>query len=707
MSEVAAQVRIALQVVHAALMGERAPTLRITPGNHPSPTNGSSSVPSHWEGELSTSALSTATAVMALWQHLSVRFRKTGATPHPPDVALIAKGVDWLISHQNPDGGWGDTIKSHSNISTTMLAYATLQACSSTPILAGMHDTAILADAIDRSRAYVDEAGGVAAIRERYGKDHTFSVPILTHAALAGLVPWSEIPALPYELALLPHRFFQVIQLPVVSYALPALIAIGQTLHLRQRSWNPWWWVRRAAIPGTLEKLKSIQPESGGFLEATPLTSFVTMCLASVGRIDHPVTQAGLRFIRDSVRPDGSWPIDTNLATWVTTLAVNNLGRDVLTTAERQQLRKWLLQQQYRTIHPYTNAAPGGWAWTNLTGGVPDADDTPGAMLALMELDEPVASSESPAVFTPEVKESLDQAAHWLINLQNRDGGWPTFCRGWGALPFDRSSCDITAHCIRALVRYDASHAEPMDDQTAYNATTRGITRRQLRQSVQQGFDFLARLQRDDGSWLPLWFGNQHSPDDENPLYGTARVLLAYADAGLAAAPAAVRGCDWLVRHQHPDGAWGPGTSSEAIDPATPEEDIEIEPDSIEETALALIALSRFDATQTVLERGAAWLVSRVEADTWREPAPIGFYFAKLWYYEKLYPQVFTAGALRALQERLGSTTPEVISDETVMEGHSDLHQATPINESDDNAVSPPRYGTHLGSESTRPNPLA
>ena len=28
------------------------------------------------------------------------------------------------------------------------------------------------------------------------------------------------------------------------------------------------------------------------------------------------------------------------------------------------------------------------------------------------------------------------------------------------------------------------------------------------------------------------------------------------------------------------------------------------------------------------------------------EPAPIGFYFAKLWYYERAYPLVFAVGAL-------------------------------------------------------------
>ena len=47
------------------------------------------------------------------------------------------------------------------------------------------------------------------------------------------------MPQLPFELAALPFRFFQTIRLPVVSYALPALIAIGLVRHAQRPSWNP------------------------------------------------------------------------------------------------------------------------------------------------------------------------------------------------------------------------------------------------------------------------------------------------------------------------------------------------------------------------------------------------------------------------------------------------------------------------------------
>lgn len=76
---------------------------------------------------------------------------------------------------------------------------------------------------------------------------------------------------------------------------------------------------------------------------------------------------------------------------------------------------------------------------------------------------------------------------------------------------------------------------------------------------------------------------------------------------------------------------------------------------SVEETALAVEALlpvaDREEYRQSV-ERGLEWLVTAVERGDHRNAAPIGFYFAKLWYYEKLYPIIFTASALgRACQQ--------------------------------------------------------
>ena len=608
----------------------------------------------YWVGELSTSALSTATAVMAL----------SLVQKHAPTAGsfeeLIHGGLQWLVDHQNDDGGWGDTVVSISNISTTML-------CRSALYITGTTKT--FADTLQKAETWLHERYGqtpqelAEAVRKRYGKDRTFAVPILTTCALAGLVDWKEVPPLPFELACFPQSWFRLLRLHVVSYALPALIAIGQCIHHHRPGWNPLTRLTRwLSKSSSLRVLETIQPSNGGFLEATPLTSFVTLSLAGIGLGEHPVAKKGVAFIIDSVRPDGSWPIDTNLSTWVTTLSINALeaAGELESLDKKAEVRDWLLRQQYREKHPYTGADPGAWAWTPLPGGVPDADDTPGALLALQHIDRISMESErlvpSPLVgegqgggyglpITPtltlphqgggdqrnvasrtehglncDTQDRIARGLKWLDDLQNSDGGWPTFCRGWGALPFDRSGSDLTAHVLRAIRPHEK-------DRTA---------------TVERGFRYLAKQQHPDGSWLPLWFGNQHAADDINPTYGTAKVLAAYRDYDKWNDPAAQRGLRWLLENQNDDGGWGGCKGT---------------PSGIEETALAVeILVDAGSEAAEAVNKGTAWLVDQVEAGQLFRPTPIGFYFAKLWYFERLYPIIFTVAALgRVRRNRISS----------------------------------------------------
>jgi squalene-hopene/tetraprenyl-beta-curcumene cyclase len=605
----------------------------------------------HWVGELSTSALSTATAVSAL----ALVQRQTS---HDYST-LIANGIAWLAAHQNADGGWGDTVKSLSNISTTMLCRAAFHITGT----ADQH-----AACLQRCEAYLAQYFGrtpeelAEAVRARYGKDRTFSVPILMTCALASLVDWHEVPPLPFELACFPQSWFRFLRLPVVSYALPALIAIGQAIYHHRPPRNPITRVIRAlSRKRSLRVLERIQPSSGGFLEATPLTSFVTMSLSSIGQAEHPVAQKAVEFLVKSVRADGSWAIDSNLATWVTTLAVNALAsaEDINALDSKKDILEWLESQQFTETHPYTGAEPGGWGWTNLPGSVPDGDDTPGCLLALYSLDPSDFNFAWPGV-------------GWLRGLQNFNGGMPTFCRGWGNLAFDRSGVDLTAHAVRALHvwRQDLStrHGHFWEEVwVTWNElycfrTVPGALAyksRLLTRSINRGIKFIAMNQRPDGSWLPLWFGNQHAPDDENPTYGTARVLAAYRDLDMMDSEPARRGVAWLLDAQNEDGGWGGA---------------KYVPSSVEETALAVEVLvdvaararSESDGSDApiadapgsdralvAVNRGLDYLVQQVETGGLDRPTPIGFYFAKLWYFEKLYPIIFSVAALGRALRRL------------------------------------------------------
>jgi squalene-hopene/tetraprenyl-beta-curcumene cyclase len=561
----------------------------------------------HWVGRLSTSALSTATAVSA-WSLV----RDRGGCAEGLDDA-IQRGLGYLADSVNGDGGWGDTDRSYSNIATTMLVESAFHLAGVAGRYPGL---------VDRAAQYIAGQGDVAGLRQRYGRDKTFAVPILTNRALAGLVPWREVSPLPFELACLPQRFYRFVRLPVVSYAIPALVAIGQARYFHLPPVWPWMrWVRRASVERSLRVLLAMQPASGGFLEAAPLTSFVVMSLAGTGRADHPVARAGVRFLLDSARPDGSLPIDTNLATWTTSLAIQALaaaGDDVV----ELNCLDWLLSCQHRCRHPFTGADPGGWGWSDLSGAVPDADDTPGALLALAAWRDAPSCS---AADRTRIEQAVGAAVRWLIGLQNRDGGWPTFCRGWGRLPFDRSGADLTAHALRALQAW-RGHPAALD----------------VGRAIRRGYRFLERQQRPDGSWVPLWFGNQDHPAEENPVYGTAKVLLAFKGNGRMQSPTAQRAVHWLCEAQGRDGGWsgGRGLVRATGDPA---------PSSVEETAVAveaLLAAPKDAASDQASQRGVSWLVEAIEGGRIMDAAPIGFYFARLWYYERLYPLIFAVSAL-------------------------------------------------------------
>lgn len=691
----------------------------------------------YWEGKLSPSSLSTATAVSAISAtliHMSTdQSLDVEAEQSDQFKAAASKGIQALQNQQNTDGGFGDTDRSHSNIATS---YLVLAASSLARQAIG---ESLPSHQTEKLEQYIEKTGAFEALKERYGTDKTFVVPILTNLAIAGIVPWDEVPALPFEAAAFPQSMYRLLRMPVVSYAVPALVAIGQIRHYHgPKAFFPVRWIRSRLINRTMSVLLRMQPQSGGFLEATPLTAFVVMSLAATGRSQCQVSKNGLEFLLDSMDEDGLWPIDTNLATWVTSLSMHALSCDPEDDGTwcTDSLIQWHLSCQHLNRHPFTGAEPGGWGWSDLSGAVPDSDDTPAAILALSEARRWRTQDND------EMKAAIERAVRWLELLQNRNGGWPTFCRGWGKLPFDRSSNDLTAHAMRALLAASAI-----------------LDRKPDKTSLDRARRFLINHQQSDGSWLPLWFGNQDREDESNPIYGTAKVLAAavhFLDDS-----AVDRATNYLICQQNHDGGWGGGPSltqwleqseSSASNGERPRVGkISATVSSIEETALALDSLltvanarqvelttqtdavNRFKETRESLAagkenqqhprpiteenqqndvgstkrssspspeskdptpqpiptkggtivkvsaetienkpasriteeskgleaqdavtdalcesiiQGTNFLIDGLESGRHRVAWPIGFYFAKLWYHEKLYPYVFSASAL-------------------------------------------------------------
>lgn len=569
-----------------------------------------------WTGELSSSALGVAVAVAAL--HF-----------HDPKAhqAEIQKGLRWLQSNVNIDGSFGDTPESPGNVSTSLLVYAATnlyaQKDQSTARLQMKIAAYLASQNIDVHSAQVAKI-----ILNHYQKDYTFSVPILTLCGLCG-VPGGEafrhIPQLPFELALLPRKFYRMLNLSVVSYAIPALIAVGIVVFTKKPSSAFGRLVRKWSIKPALALLHKLMPASGGFLEAIPLTAFVVLSLIEASYRELKVVEQGIRFLKKTQRADGSWPIDINLSTWVTTLAVKALRTkkdEVLTPEMQTRLAEHLKSTQNRTIHPFNGSQRGGWGWTNHSGSVPDGDDTPGVILALLLLQP-----------KEEVKDVVLAGCDWLLMLQNSDGGVPTFSKGWGKLPFDQSCADLTGHSLLAF----SACLNAYDGELSLNVL------KQYRKAFLRMLSYLQKYQRQDGSWLPLWFGNQHAVDHTNPVYGTAKVLTYLNDVlSHGWLDSLIRenvkdliqfGEQFLLNVQNDDGSWGGG---KAISGTT------------EETALAISALAG-KAYDDVCLSAFSWL-DRNYQQNGLKASPIGLYFASLWYDEKLYP---TTSYLEALTREL------------------------------------------------------
>ncbi|MBQ5460685.1 MAG: squalene--hopene cyclase, partial [Bacteroidaceae bacterium] len=549
-----------------------------------------------WRGVLSSSAISTSVSLFALYEIDKEKYR-----------SVIEAAAKWLEDTMCDDGSWGDSVDSPSNPTATLLSFAALHAVG--------HDSPRTRQLLtERFGGYSDDKI-IEGVLKYYGKDLTFSVPILVMCAMTGVIhSWDKIPSFPFELAVLPQRFFRFLNLPVVSYAIPALIAVG-ILRFKKGKRGLVSGIRQQFIPSCLKVLTRLQPEDGGFLEAAPLTAFVSMCMSGAGFREHPVTQKAAQFLVNTVRADGSWPIDTDLSGWLTSLSIRVLGDDL---PNRDFLLSRLKNNQTKAEHPFTGAKAGGWGWSDLSGSVPDGDDTSGALIALHHLTHGVRCK------------GVKSGVKWLMALQNNDGGMPTFCKGWGKLPFDRSSADITAHALLALGSWRKQLPAALQIQVE-NSEKRLLT-------------WLETHQAEDGSWTPLWFGDQDSDDEASPVYGTATALDYLAQLSFSSTMTQ-RGIEFLLQSQNEDGGWGgkKGVESKAT-----------------LTGKALSALAGYaDTPKTAMERAVDYLLKRHEEGTLLKNEPIGLYFARLWYSEELYPLIFVLDGLKKYKSLTPNPSPK------------------------------------------------
>ncbi|HYO67825.1 MAG TPA: prenyltransferase/squalene oxidase repeat-containing protein [Archangium sp.] len=258
--------------------------------------------------------------------------------------------------------------------------------------------------------------------------------------------------------------------------------------------------------------------------------------------------QNGIALLVSVQNADGGIPFITGMEIFCTATAGLALVEAGARRALLSRMASYLVGEQQPN---------GGWAYAEDVHQT-DVDDTAYCLEFLRALD-PVRHAHA-----------IARAEAYLVDMQGRDGGFPTFVAG------SKPEVAMTAGALNALAPNREQHAALI---------TRGIR-------------YIITHQKADGSFERSW-----SLSETNAIFRALlamRLLPESASAmRLTVELAEEYSLDYLRRSQNVDGGWGQ-RAGDASDPIS--------------TAYALIALSHFDEPAT-LERGVRYLVREQQVD--------------------------------------------------------------------------------------------
>jgi squalene-hopene/tetraprenyl-beta-curcumene cyclase len=310
---------------------------------------------------------------------------------------------------------------------------------------------------------------------------------------------------------------------------------------------------------------------------------------------------------------------------WDTALACHTLleaGDDRSVASARRGLQ-WLLPKQVLAVKGdwiarRPKVRPGGWAFQYANPHYPDLDDTAVAAMAMDRLRK--------LERTKEFDIAIARGREWIEGMQSHNGGFAAFdvdnthyylnnipFSDHGAL-LDPPSEDVTGRCVSMLAQ--------LGERPGANA------------DLDRAIAYLRRTQLADGSWYGRW--------GMNYIYGTWSVLCALNVAGLDPKSDLVRkAADWLVAIQNPDGGWGEDGTSYKLD----YRGYEPSPSTASQTAWALLGLMAAGAAgEAAVLRGVEFLLRTQRPDGfWSEERYTATGFPRVFYlryhgYAKFFP---------------------------------------------------------------------
>ncbi|HMD31113.1 MAG TPA: squalene--hopene cyclase [Candidatus Acidoferrales bacterium] len=510
----------------------------------------------YWLGELE--ADTTLESDYILYLHVIGRF----------DPLKVEKLARYIRRHQLADGGWNIYANGPSELNATVKAYLGLKLAGDSPEAPHMM----------RARQRVHELGGLESINsfERF------------YLALVGAADWGMVPAMPPELLLLPS--WSYVNLYEISSWSRGILVPMAILYALRPAWK---------IPHNLDELfREPEHRYRAFAWDARVVSWRNFFLL-IDRVMKfaerlpwkPFRQRALReaeaWMKDHLqRSEGMAAIYPAMMNAIYALmALGNAPDDPATSHEIHELAKFEIEENgairlQPCVSPVWDTAIALVALEE--AGLPP--DHPALVRAAgWLLDNQILGAGDWAVKNPGVEPGgwafefrndhypdVDDTAFILMALQRVD--FPDRARmeaalrrglnwvvsmqnkdgGWGAFDKD-NDCRLLTHVPFA------DHNAMIDPATA-DVTARVaecLARLGWPAShpvLKRALHFLQQDQCEDGSWFGRW--------GVNYVYGTSGVLRAFEPLGLARQACALRGVQWLKSVQQANGGFGESIAS-------------------------------------------------------------------------------------------------------------------------------------------------
>lgn len=548
------------------------------------------------------------------------------------DTGKTADVVKYLLNMQNPkSGAWGIYHGQEGDLSTTVEAYFALKLLGEDPDsepLRIARGFVLRRGGMESARVFTKIW---MALFAQYPWDKVPSMPVelvllpswfyfniyeFSSWARSTAVPLSIVLAIRPRLDLPPDKAVQELYLTgrgalrhkkFASCTHRLFFLFDRIAKIFER--RPIRSLREKALTAAVNWILDHQEESGDWGGIQPPMVYSILALHYLGYPqDHPAIVKGLKAIEDFCMNDALGYRMQSCISPVWDTALNALAlMEAGVAPEHPAVEKacrWLIANQVFTGGDWqvkNSNPPGGWAFEFHNTIYPDVDDSAVVLNVLRRVDPQRI---------PEVEESMRKGLEWCLTMQCTKGGWAAFDKDnvmdiLNRIPFadheamvDDPSADVTGRVLEAMgyFGYDRTHPRAV-----------------------RALKYLRRFQEPDGSWWGRW--------GVNYIYGTWSVMRGLALIGEdMEAPYIQAPLRWVKERQNPDGGWGEGCESYWYPNLSGQG-----PSTASQTAWALMALmaGNEERSPEVL-RGIQYLLKTQKPDgSWEETQFTGTGFPK------------------------------------------------------------------------------